>query len=54
MAYALSEDVKKRANEQLRHYPYLELQDPGTVLIIGEKLLVLVLDQERRPLWLEI
>ncbi|MGH9687331.1 MAG: hypothetical protein ACRD5K_09590 [Candidatus Acidiferrales bacterium] len=54
MAYALPEDIEKRAAEKLRHYPYLELQDPGTVLQVDGKVLVFVLDQERRPLWLEV
>jgi hypothetical protein len=55
MANSLSADMKKRALEKCADYPYLTVQDPGTVLTgtDGRKL-VYVQDNERRGLWLEV
>ena len=53
MVYPLPEDIKKRAEKKCRDYPYLKVVDPGTVLHIEGKMLVLVVDEKQRPLWLE-
>ncbi len=55
MACPLPEDVKKRALEKCASYPYLTVQDPGT-LITGTdgRELVFVLDNKQRGLWLEV
>lgn len=56
MAYPLPEDVKMRAEEKCaRDYPYLTVQDPGTVITSSDgRVLVYVLDNEKRGLWLEV
>lgn len=54
MASRLPEDIKKRATEKCREYAYLHVQDPGTVIRIDGRVLVLVLDDKQRPLWLEV
>lgn len=55
MARPLPEDVKKRAEEKCaKDYPYLTVQDPGTVYEIEGKLLVYVQDQNKQGLWLEV
>lgn len=56
MAHPLPPDVKKQAEEKCAaDYPYLTVQDPGTVLsaVDGRKLLF-VLDNRGNGLWLEI
>jgi hypothetical protein len=55
MARLLPEDVKKRAEEKCaKDYPYLTVQDPGTLWEIEGKSLVYVLDKNKRGLWLEV
>jgi hypothetical protein len=52
----LPEDVKKRAEEKCaKEYPYLTVQDPGTICPgVDGKILVYVLDHNKRGLWLEV
>jgi hypothetical protein len=51
MANKLPEDVKSRAKKKCADYPYLEIQDPGTVTTTTDgKVLVFVLDNNRLPL----
>lgn len=56
VAYPLPEDVKNRAEEKCaKDYPYLKVQDPGTMLKTAEgKVLVYVLDNKNHGLWLEV
>lgn len=55
MAHPLPRDLKQRAEDKCKkEYPYLTLQDPGTVLKVDGKVLVFVLDQKKRGLWLEV
>lgn len=55
MAKPLPEDLKKRAEQKCADYPYLEVQDPGTVITtVDGRTLVFVLDNKRLPLWLEV
>ena len=55
MAIPLPADVKERAEKLCeRDYPYLEVQDPGTVLTVSGRTLVFVWDQKKRGLWLEV
>lgn len=54
MAYSLPEDIKQRAIEKCRNYPYLCVQEPGTVFEWSGRVFVLVHDDEERPLWLEL
>jgi hypothetical protein len=55
MADPLPEDLKKRAVKKCtKDYPYLTVQDPGTVWRANGKVLVYVLDTNKRGLWLEV
>lgn len=54
MAHLLPADLKERAEKICAEYGYLEVQDPGTVLVIDGRTLVFVLDNEGRGLWLEV
>jgi hypothetical protein len=55
MSNQLPADVKKKALEICANYPYLTVQDPGTVLTATDgRKLVFVLDDEHRGLWLEV
>lgn len=55
MAIPLPQDVKNRAEEKCKKdYPYLTVPDPGTIWPVDGKILVFVLDQNKRGLWLEV
>jgi hypothetical protein len=55
VAIPLPQDVKSRAEEKCKEgYPYLTVQDPGTIWQVDGRILVYVLDQNKRGLWLEV
>ena len=56
MSYALSEDVKKRAEKTCADSPNLEIQDPGTVYTAPDgRMFVFVVDKTTSiPLWIQV
>jgi hypothetical protein len=55
MANPLPEDIKKRALKRCTgDLAYLQVQDPGTWIEANGKVLVMVLDQKKHGLWIEV
>jgi hypothetical protein len=55
MAFALAEEMKRRAEERCTERGHLEVYDPSTVIPIDGRALVLARDKPTGcPLWLEL
>jgi hypothetical protein len=55
MPYPLREDIKERALKKCTgDLAYLQVQDPGSAMEIDGRVWVLVLDQKKHQLWIDV